>query len=216
MERHGLRAALGATALLITALTGCTGGASESARPAASAPPASPSATGSRPGPAAVLADARQQVLAMKAYGADAPDAKGLMTVGQWDRGAAFAWQTADLRICWGTAGGAVELACASDPEAAPSAGSTDVELVAPLFTDGWWLLFTADNREVTSATCAGEPVRIVRVGTLTGAGRTLYSAQFPSSRRGAMTLHLRQGPADAELRLPVGGLDGPDCGPAA
>lgn len=219
--RHGLRAASGAAVLLITAVTGCSGGQGSSAASKPRPPLAvsqSPSPSPSAPDLTAVIERTRNTLRAAEAGGADAPGAQGLMLVEAWPTGAAYAWETADQRLCWASVGGAVERACTTDPLDPPvgTPTPTGISPVATLFTDGLVQLFAADHQEVTSASCGGKPLEVRRVGTATGGARTLYAVWFKDYTKGAVGLRLSHDGTSSEGRLALGGLGDRSCEPTA
>lgn len=211
--RYGLRAALGTAILLVTALTGCSGGDGSSARPSGSRAPASTAAPSpSQPDLTEVINRVRTTLMTSGAVGADAPGSQGLMLVEPWPTGAAYAWETRDRRLCWAsvTESAFSERACGSHPMAIED--SRGVHPLATLFTDGWVRLFAADHQQVSSATCGGKPLEVRRVGTVAQGVRTLYAVWFPDYTKGSIELSLSHDGTTSEASLRLGDFGDRTC----
>lgn len=220
LVRYGTRAAFGTAILLLTASTGCSGGTESTAAPtptSAATSSASASASTAAPSPsppdlAEVVNRTRNALMANEAGRADAPGDQGLMLVEARPAGAAFTWETRDRRLCWASHNGLgfSERACTTAPLAVEPARGLDS--IATLFTDGWVRLFGADHQEVTSATCAGAPLAVRRIGTVADGARTLYSVRFPDHTKGSIALSLRHDGTTSEAALPLGDLGDHTC----
>lgn len=217
--RYEVRAAGGASVLLFAFLAGCSGGPGAVGAPAPSGSPSATSGPSPSPQDLTVVIDRTRSVLATSgAVGADAPDERGLMLVRAWPTGAAYAWETRDQRLCWATVSGPVvgERACTTDPLDPPAGTPGGVSDVSTLFGDGWGRLFAADHHEVTSATCGGTPLEILRVGSVANGSRSLYAVWFPDYTKGGIVLSLLHDGTTSETRFALGDLGERTCGEAS
>ncbi|MFD9030968.1 hypothetical protein ACFVZW_07440 [Streptomyces sp. NPDC059567] len=215
--RHGLRAAMGAAALLLTVSTGCSGGEASPEVPTASGASASNVAPSpSPPDLTEVIDRTRTELIAAVGTGADAPGRQGLMLVEAWPDGAAYAWETRDQRLCSATVAATTvrERGCAHNPLDPPVRSPRGVQAVYTLFTDGWVRLFAADHQEVTSATCGDTPVEVRRVGTVASGARTLYAVWFPDYTKGSLALSLSHDGATSGTLFDLGEAGDHACVP--
>ncbi|MGA5197456.1 hypothetical protein [Streptomyces exfoliatus] len=208
--RDGLRVTVAATAMTAVVLTGCSGGdgGKDSAAPPSSSssssssptPSASPSSSmPQRPTRAEVVDRTRAAVVKSTAFKPDAPGPAGPMLIEAWTNGtASWAWETGDHRLCHASVDGDMvfQRACATNPNDPPVSKGRQIKGVYTSFAHGWGRIFAADHQEVTAASCSGNPVKVLRVGTVSKGARTLYAVFFPDYTKGEVLLTLRHGPS--------------------
>ncbi|MFE5480967.1 hypothetical protein [Streptomyces sp. NPDC056527] len=208
--RHGLIAAT--AALLVAALTGCSGGGHPSDRaPSTSPVPSAPASSAAEPSRAEVADLTRAHLAESLHFEADAAGPGGLMLVDAWPNGvAAYAWETGDERLCHATVGvDAVRTqGCATKPNDPPLKKSGGITPLFTSFAHGWSRIFAADHVEVTDATCSGAPLEVIRIGTVADGARTLYAVWFSDYTKGEILLTLRHNTrtSQASLRLDEAG----------
>ncbi|MFE2582986.1 hypothetical protein [Streptomyces sp. NPDC059378] len=215
------RSTCGLAVLVMSVLAACStggddsGGAApkptaKSARPKVSVPPVRNGADTD----AATRAAAEEWLRSQPdEQGKDAPDERGFVEV-RTERGiSSFVWQTRDDRFCAADVAGFSVVTCLPHP--IPLSKGPDITELGYVPDPGWTVLLAADHQEVTSATCAGEPVEVHRVETLHEGERIVYAVHFTERRLGSMTLGLRRGTASATARVDVNGVisQGPRCG---
>ncbi|MGX1543183.1 hypothetical protein [Streptomyces adustus] len=207
----------GLAALAMSVLAACsTGGDDTAPRPSATSARPKASTPSAQDGTDAAARAAAEQWLRSQAgeQGKDAPDERGFVEVRTESGSSGFVWQTRDDRFCAADVGGGFSVVTCL-PHPIPLRKGPRITELGYVPSPGWTVLFAADHQEVTSATCAGEPVEVRRVETLNEGGRIVYAAHFTERRLGFMTVALRRGTASATARVNVNGVisQGPRCG---
>ncbi|MER5966019.1 hypothetical protein [Streptomyces sp. NPDC002057] len=220
--RHRLRTAVVTTAMVTAALSGCTDGAG---RPVAAPPPSAsaspsvaepPSPSASRPATRAEVAGRTRAALSEAVeLKPDAPGPAGLMLIDAWPNGeAAYVWETADHRLCSASVAGDLVFrrTCVTRPNDPPVAKHPRISGLFTSFANGWGRVFAADHQEVTSASCGGEPVEVLRIGTTAKGARTLYAVWFPDHTKGEILLTLRRNTTTSRAPFRLGDAGDRSC----
>ncbi|MFD5326196.1 hypothetical protein [Streptomyces sp. NPDC127092] len=221
---HGAaaRVAVGG-AVLAMALTGCSGGSGKDGSAGTGTPAASSSApapTPSRPSRAEV-AQRTGALLTTTLGSGEAEDAAGpggLMLVDAWSSGQAeYVWETADGRLCHATVGPEVVgvRACLTEPHQPPLGKSGGTSGLFTSFAEGWGRIFAVDHAKVTAASCGGEPVKVIPIGTIADDARTLYAVWFPDYTKGEILLTLRHGDRTSQAPFTLGDVGDGSCAAA-
>ncbi|MFD7981730.1 hypothetical protein [Streptomyces sp. NPDC059071] len=208
-------------ALLAMALTGCSGGSGGPGKdrsPGAGTPAASsPAPTPSRPSRAEVAQ--RTGALLTRTLGSgeaeDVAGPGGLMLVDAWSSGKAeYVWETADGRLCHATVGPQVVgvRACLTEPHQPPLAKSGGTSGLFTSFAEGWGRIFAVDHAKVTAASCGGEPVKVIPIGTVADDARTLYAVWFPDYTKGEILLTLQRGDTTSQAPFALGDAGDDSC----
>ncbi|MFC9386557.1 hypothetical protein [Streptomyces venezuelae] len=141
------------------------------------------------------------------------------MLIEAWPNGnAAYAWETGDHRLCIASVAGdrVFQRTCATHPNDPPVAKGRKISDLFTSFANGWGRIFAADHQEVTSASCDGTPVEVVRIGTVASGARTLYAVWFSDYTKGEILLTLRHGTTTSPTSFHLGDAGDLSCTAAA
>ncbi|MFJ7068233.1 hypothetical protein [Streptomyces sp. NPDC101115] len=217
------RVAVGGALLAVT-LTGCSGGSggSDGSRKDRSAGAGTPAASSSAPTPSrpsrAEVAQRTGALLTRTLGSGEAEDAAGpggLMLVDAWPSGQAeYVWETADGRLCHATVGPRVVgvRACLTEPHHPPVGKPGGTSGLFTSFAEGWGRIFAADHAKVTAASCGGEPVEVIPIGTVADDARTLYAVWFPDYTKGEILLTLQRGDTTSRAPFTLGDIGDDSC----